>query len=341
MFPSLKELTRAEQDRAGAARWAEQQRAAADEGAEAAAAARQHADMVAEQWRDRAGSMGLPTDPDEVAVTAESEARISAGLRNVAATLTTQQSTLLSLRSRAAGYADDRAALTDLHAAASTAHAAARQARLLYERMQSEHGKAAAELSERLTAARARAKEAQKLVGIGVVLKDGALEAAAKLEQAAADAVDNAAAKQPAANAALAELRGLLAVQDVAEVVLHDAQPAGGDALIEQATAAIEGKTKWGKKKVADTYEAARADLRMWAVDRTDGYGDVLDTYQCTYDGIVYTPLPPRPWRARWPIVPASNSTKRKRPRYATSSSDGCPARSAPPTPRCWTGSTR
>ncbi|ETA91403.1 SbcC/MukB-like Walker B domain-containing protein [Mycobacterium avium] len=27
----------------------------------------------------------------------------------------------------------------------------------------------------------------------------------------------------------------------------------------------------------------------MWAVDRTEGHGD-LDTYQCTYDGIAYTP---------------------------------------------------
>jgi len=28
----------------------------------------------------------------------------------------------------------------------------------------------------------------------------------------------------------------------------------------------------------------------VWGVDRTDGYGDQLDTYQCTYDGAVLTP---------------------------------------------------
>lgn len=288
-FPSLKELAKAEQDRSAAARWAEQQRAVADKAAAEAETARRQANTVAEQWRTQAKSMGLSTDPDEVAATAESEARITTGLRNAAAALSAQQSTLLSLRTRADSHASDRAALTALHAAATTAHAAARKARLVYERMQGAHGKAAAELSARLTAARARAKETQELVGAAVVLKDEALVEEAKLEQAAADAIENAAAKQPAASAALAELRGLLAVQDVAEVVLRDAQHSSSDALIAQVTAAVEGKTKWGKKKVADTYETARAELRMWAVDRTEGHGD-LDTYQCTYDGIAYTP---------------------------------------------------
>nr|WP_128617516.1 hypothetical protein [Mycobacterium lepraemurium] len=128
--------------------------------------------------------------------------------------------------------------------------------------MQGAHGKAAAELSAPLTAAHARAKETQELVGAAVVLKDEALVEEAKLEQAAADAIENAAAKQPAASAALAELRGLLAVQDVAEVVLRDAQHSSSDALIEQVTAAVQGKTKWGKKK-SPTPTRPRAELRM------------------------------------------------------------------------------
>nr|WP_128617517.1 hypothetical protein [Mycobacterium lepraemurium] len=76
--------------------------------------------------------MGLSTDPDEVAATAESETRITTGLRNAATALSAQQSTLLSLRTRADSHASDRAALTALHAAATTAHTAARKARLVY-----------------------------------------------------------------------------------------------------------------------------------------------------------------------------------------------------------------
>ena len=156
--------------------------------------------------------------------------------------------------------------------------------------MQAEHGTAAAELSERLTSARHSVTKARELASTADLLKDEARGDQAKAERDAAHAAEDATAKQAPAAAALAELRGLLTVQDVAEVVLPDAIPADGDALIDQATTALTGKPLWGKKKVADTYETARAELRLWAVDRTDGYGDLLDTYQCTYDGIDYTP---------------------------------------------------
>ena len=289
-FPSLRELNKAEQDRASAARWADQQREAADHAAATAEQARLHAHAVTTQWQTTVKSMGLTADPEELAACSDSEARIAAGLRGQAAALSSHQSTLLSLRTRADDYAEDRAALTELHAAASTAHNTARQAQLIYERMQAEHGTAAAELSERLTSARHSVTKARELASTADLLKDEARGDQAKAERDAAHAAEDATAKQAPAAAALAELRGLLTVQDVAEVVLPDAIPADGDALIDQATTALTGKPLWGKKKVADTYETARAELRLWAVDRTDGYGDLLDTYQCTYDGIDYTP---------------------------------------------------
>jgi hypothetical protein len=290
-FPTRAALSKAEHERADAARWATERRRDADEAAETATQARQHARTAADEWRTKVTAIGLPADPDELTVASQSAAEAARALRNAAMSLSQHQSTLLKLRTRVAGHTEDRASLVGVHAAAVIAHSAARQARLAYDRLQAEHGKDAAELSERLSLAQTHAAAARELVASGRVLDEQAVEAAAKAGSDASHAEAIAADKRPAANLALAALRGLINVEDVAEAVLRGETPADGDTLVEQVAAAVTGKATSSKKRVADTYEAARAQLAgVWAVDRTDGYEDTLDTYQCTYDGTVLTP---------------------------------------------------
>lgn len=290
-FPATTLLATAERDRASAAYVAGQARGRAEESAARAEAARAHARALSDAWRDQVLAMSLPAEPDQLAAAREAAASAGRGLRDAATAMDRHHATLLRLNARLATTAEDRSRLAGLHTAASTAYTEARRARLEYERLEAAYGRDAAELASRLSDAERREVDAREDVAAGRLLRDEAVVAESRAGVEARHAAESADAKQPAASAALDALRRLVTVPDVADAILRDVEPAEGAALIRQVREAVQDVTTWSKRKVAETYETARAQLAgVWAVDRTDGYGDQLDTYQCTYDGTVLTP---------------------------------------------------
>ena len=138
-----------------------------------------------------------------------------------------------------------------------------RRARLEYDRLEAEHGRDAAELAGRLSDAERAAIRAREDVATARILREDAVKFELRAEVEAANAAGVASALAPTADAALASLHSLVRVQDVADALLGEAAPAEGVALISQIRDAIRDLTFWGKRKVADTYEAAkRAELR-------------------------------------------------------------------------------
>jgi hypothetical protein len=291
-FPSLKHLEEAERQRATASFIATEQREAAEKAKQAAETAHQHAREVHEQWRLKLTTMGLPLDVDELETTKELAEHTASILRSQAETLAGQRSALMQVVAHITEHATERDGLPALHTKAIAAHADARRAMLEYERLEAEHGKDAAELSTRLEVAKTRERRKAEWVELAREYSQKAVQAEAGAEIEAAHAAQAAADKQAPARATLADLQGLMGVPDVAGFVLPSVEMALGEALIAQILAAVTAMTTYGKRKVAETYEFARAELAgVWAVDRTDGYGDKLDTYQCSYDGEALTPL--------------------------------------------------
>ncbi|WP_454561298.1 SbcC/MukB-like Walker B domain-containing protein [Mycobacterium haemophilum] len=291
-FPSLQHLEEAERQRANASFIATERRDAAEKARQAAATALQHAREVHEQWRLKLTAMALPVDVDELETTKESAEHAASTLRGLTETLAGQRFTLTQVVEHITEHATERDGLPALHAKAAAAHADARRAMLEYERLEADHGKDAAELSARLEAAKTREREKGEWLEVARQYSQDAVRAEAEAKSEAARAFRATADKQAPASAALADLQGLMGVLDVAESVLPGVDMAPGEGLIAQILATVTAMTTYGKRKVAETYENARAELAgVWAVDRTDGYGDKLDTYQCSYDGEALTPV--------------------------------------------------
>jgi len=194
------------------------------------------------------------------------------------------------LRRRVEEARQDREQVRAIHAAAVAAYKRAHAQRLAYQRLEAEHGKTAADLTARLEAARRTAADQEETSAAAALLAEDAGKAAAAAQADARRAAAQAAEKEPAAHDAIARLRALVAVQDVIETVLIGEEARRGDELIEQVRERVAAVATFGRKKVADTYELIRARLAgVWAVDRAEGCGDLLDTYTCTYDGSVLT----------------------------------------------------
>jgi len=290
-FPNLKDLRRAEDESVSAARWATQRRDDADKAARSAADARTGADDLTSQWRARLISLDLPTDPADLEEACRGESDTAKGLRWAATTLSNTQSALLSLRSRIVAQGGDRAKLPALNAEAIAAHREARKATLLHEQMRATHGKAATDISERLQVLGEKEQAVAKAIEAAHKAEADAIAEEARLSQAADDAEERAAAYAPTVESAVTDLKGLLDVSDARAVILRGSVPADGAEVIAQVLAGAAERPTRARKTVADRYEDVRARLRVWTIDRTDGYGDLLDTYQCSYDGALYTPL--------------------------------------------------
>lgn len=290
-FPTTAALGTAERERSTAKHTADQARDRAEESAGVAKAARDHAQSVSAAWRENVTAMGLPADPGALATMREQSATTADRLGGAAAEMTRHQSTLARLHARLTRTAEDRSGLVELHKAAATAHTDARRARLEYDRLQAEHGRDAAVLAERLSDAERHEAGARETVAAARILHGDAMKAEARVAEAAGNAADLAAGKVPGAAATLTALRGLVGVPAVTDAILRDAAPADGTALIRQVQGAVRDLATWSRRKVSDTYESVKAQLAgVWAVDRTEGYGDQLDTFQCTYDGTLLTP---------------------------------------------------
>lgn len=290
-FPATVTLERVEQQRVAGALLAERARQRADTSATLARELAVRARELAEEWRDRVVAIGLPVEVSEIDAALRSAETAERGLTEARGTLRRHHAGLVRLAERLTGVWTDREQLFELHATAVSAHDDATRSRLEYDQLQASHGSEANELSARLTAAQSRRSRARTAeVGARQHRDDAVRAEVTALSDArqAAAAVD---AARPVANGTLAALAGLVGVQDVADAILHGAQAADGIGLIQQVRDAVRDVATWSKRKVAETYEVARAELAgVWAVDRTDGYTDQLDTYQCTYDGTVLTP---------------------------------------------------
>lgn len=291
-FPDTEPLAGAERGRAAAAVAATESRAAADEATDVLRAARERAARVAAAWADKAKAMGLPQELDALVGAGESARRTAEGLRRCATAMTGHQSALVRLRSRVANLADDRARLGGWHAAAVEAHDRAARARAEYAELEETHGQEAAGLTRRLQAAQVRVAAARTAAPPAAALLRRSDSEAATTAERVASAQDRVVEAEPPAAATVAALRSLLAVPGVADAVLGEAAPEPEDSpLLRQVTGATAAVTPYGKKRLADEHEQARAQLAgVWAIDRAEGHGDELDTYQCTHDGDLLAP---------------------------------------------------
>ena len=289
-FPPLRTLREHESQRASSAQTAAALRATADEVARDASDAESAARAAAENWRANVTAMGLPPDRERLAearLSAESAART---LRTCAQQTGGQQHRLLRLLERADSIRAARADLPAMLATATTKHRGAEEQRRIYEQLEAEHGQSAADLVKRLQDADGQETSARITLKSAHADATRQRDALIRAEGEASHAHEHAVRQEPAAAKAAARLRELVSVPDVTETVLGGTVPHDDDQLLTWVREAVADLPRAGKKKVADTYEIARAELAgVWAVNRSEGFGDVLDTYQCTYDGAVLT----------------------------------------------------
>lgn len=291
-FPSTSELLRCERERASAAEAAKHLRATAERARAEANRLTNLAKEAARQWQEKATAMGLPPDLNKLAEIQRTASETARALRDVAHRLTGHHERLLRLRRQLENTRQDRDGLTQVYATASAAHKRAREKRLEYQKLETQHGQAAADTAAQLQQAERAVERLEKALSIARDQADQAGKASAAAEADARHAADQAKEREPAARETLTELRALVSVRDVAEIVLAQANALPGNELVDQVRERTAEVTTAGRRKVADTYEAVRARLAgVWAVDRTEGYGDLLDTYQFTFDG---SPLTPR-----------------------------------------------
>lgn len=291
-FPSSAALAEAEQVRAVAAAAAHGARSAADRAADLMRAARDRAAALARDWTARVRAMGLPTDPADLRTLLEAARSSAAALRRDVLVLTDQAATLTRLRSRVTHLAQDRQQIGDLHAAAVEAHDGAARAQAELAELQATHGQEAADLTSRLSAAQDRVSAARSARAPAATGLREADQAVSRDTERLAAAEEKTAEAEPVASAAVQGLRALLAVDGVRAAVLAEVIPPEDDGdLVRQVGDAVSGTTTYGKKKVADEHEQARAHLAgVWTIDRAEGHGDELDTYQCSHDGAFFAP---------------------------------------------------
>lgn len=289
-FPDLRELRTCEHRRAtageSAARLLETARAAR----ERAETSRAHSRELSRAWAQSARDMGLPTDPGVLRELRHS-AQLAAGtLRNCVREVAERHDRALALRQHLRDAAAEREHLMATHADALAAHHEAERARTVYQRLQGEQGRTAAELTARLSAARATQATAQQTLtsAQALVLTTARAESAAGAD--ARNAANRARELEPAAAQAVAKLRELSQVPEITDTFFGGGLPADSDALVEQFAQHLTGRPTAGRRKLTETYEEARAHLSgMWAIDRAELHAE-LDTYRCSYDGTPLTP---------------------------------------------------
>jgi hypothetical protein len=290
-FPRRDALRHSEAARAGAA-------AAAHRAGTAAAAAERVADDATERaadaqrrWAADVTGAGLPADVGHLTAIAESAKSAVAALRRAADTLDT------TLRSRLAALATDVAAhdvagdLATAHAAAIAAADDATEARAACDELQAALG-----ASPEAILARHRAlTDAVRDLRGDEEAADGQYRSAASVV-AAAEARLEAARQlivdaEPAATAAMADLRRLLGLAGVAQAVL-DADPDGDDhALLAQVAAAAAGRRRSARRTLRERADDTRARLAgVWALDPGVDHPE-LDTHLLTHGSATFTPV--------------------------------------------------
>lgn len=289
-FPDLRELRGCEHRRASAADSAARLLETARDARERAEASRAHAHELAEAWAESAREMGLPSDPGALEELRRSAERAAGTLRGCVRELAERHDRALALRQHLRDAAAERERLTAIHAEALTAHREAERARAVYQRLQDEQGRTAAELTARLGAARGTLTTARRSLEAAQAHARETGKSEATAEADARHAAERVQEREPAAAQALGKLRELAGVPEIAETFLDPAPPADSDALLAQFVQQLAGRPTAGRRKLTETYEETRAHLSgMWAIDRAELHPE-LDTYRCSYDGTPLTP---------------------------------------------------
>lgn len=290
-FPALVDLRTSEHARSAAAAAAVGLQRTAEKLRRTADASRRHAQELLAGWSSAVVAMGLPADVEQLRDARRAAGATARSLRDCASRLASLHNQVLGLRRRIGDAADERRRLDPVHAAAVTAHRDAERARLSYVRLEAAHGRDAAELTSRLDHVQAAATTGKKMLQEAQqkYLKAAKDETAA--ERDAEHARQSAADREPAAQAALERLASLVNIPDVAECLLAGEPPEASEALIDQVRRHLAGRTTSGRRKLTESYDETRAQLSgLWAIDRADLHPE-LDTYRCSYDGAVLTPV--------------------------------------------------
>lgn len=290
-FPQLTKLQRQEHLRSAAAAAATSLQRTAGLARSAAELSRQQARELLAKWSSVVTDLGLPADPGRLDDSRRAAAAAGRGLRECARSLASLHDQVLALKRRVDDAVEEREQLSAVHAAAVTTHRDAERARLTYERLEAEHGRDAAELTARLGRARTAAKAGETALQAAREATRDAVAAAAAARQDARHAAQIAAEKEPAARATLQQLAALISVPDVAETLLAGEPPEASDALVDQVKRQLASRPTSGRRKLTEIYDETRAHLSgLWAIDRADLHPE-LDTYRCSYDGAVLTPV--------------------------------------------------
>ncbi|MEA5117236.1 MAG: SbcC/MukB-like Walker B domain-containing protein [Propionicimonas sp.] len=289
-FPNLSDLRGCEHRRAAAATAAASLLEMARAARERAETSRATARELSQTWAESARGMGLPADPGALRELRQSSQQAASTLRGCVRELSERHDRALALRRHLREAAAERERLATTHAEALAAHHEAERAQTVYQRLQDEQGRAAAELTARLSAARASLTTAQTALASARTNTLATAEAASAAEADARNAAGRVREREPAATHALARLRELAGVPEIAQAFLGGEPPADSYALVEQLGQHLVGRPSAGRRKLTETYEETRANLSgTWAIDRAELHPE-LDTYRCSFDGTPLTP---------------------------------------------------
>lgn len=290
-FPDREALRTAEALRVAAA--------TASHGAEAKAAkAERLAGELAEiarterdRWTTTVTDYGLPTDLKELEALAHNAA---AAAETLDASATTLDGKFRQRMTRLVNAINERSVtmeLDELHAAATASHSRAAETRSEYDELHAQQGRSAqqalarhreltneiAELRPRVAAADT---EARQLTEKAARLRGQLIEANAQLDSAA-----------PHAARAVAELRQLLEVPGVAEVVVGPDAAINDAELLSQLAATLDGRPASAKRTLRERADETKARFAgVWSIDPGVDHPE-LDTYLLTHGSTSFTPI--------------------------------------------------
>ncbi|MBT8226198.1 MAG: hypothetical protein KJO75_11980, partial [Dactylosporangium sp.] len=298
-FPSRSTAAHAEASRAAAASRAVDLQQAAEAAARDAAELTETARGLRLEWERRTRSAGLPIALDELGGLREDGARRAEALDELAAQLGTRLRPRLD---RLAATADDDstrdAKLAGQHAQTEVAMRRATTLEAEHEALIRAVGlDARAALAQHTDARTRRATlDGETLEASRHV--DAARSRVQGLEFELAHAVERVAEAQPPVAAAQRQLRTLIEVTGVPDVLFEPGagipEPRAGlgrdDTIIAFIGQALRGRRTVGRRLLRERYDTCRAGLAgLWTLDPGDTY-ESLETYVLTHDSVAYPP---------------------------------------------------